>query len=223
MRKIVILLFIFPLFGLAQKDSILFKFNEYGVSINYFHLNQDYSYGKTGYGLFAYHSGDENKRINIVYGFEFNHVNFHLDNIWGGRFYNYSDVNITCNSLSFPILIRAGCGNHFRFFIETGLKIDFRIWSNLQAMLYSSAPNSNNQQVYSTSEIDESAHIAGDHPLDCMPSFGLGVSCKLNKISLILKTDYSKGLSYFFKNNPNNDLIYNRYINFSIGLKINQK
>jgi len=100
-------------------------------------------------------------------------------------------------------------------------RIDFRLFSNLHAWNDSWDPNSG---IHNIEEVNQSAGIAGEYPLDLIPSFGLGLSYKIKKMSLMLKTDYRLGLSNFFGEgvNSSGEIIRNRYLNLSLGMKFNK-
>lgn len=215
----VIILFFISFFLSAQNDSIPF-INEFGGTINKTRLNDEYSSNRIGYGLIAYHSGTKNKTANFIFGFEYNSIKFHKDIIWAGHFAYYKDLLISVNSLGFPILIRIGIGNRLRFFIELGARLEFRIWSNMKGTFESFYPNSNNQLVHHSEKINTSAALESMTPVDLLPTIGAGIIIKINKVDLLLKTDYRYGFTQLYGNNYR---VNNQYMNFSLCMKLNKR
>lgn len=217
-RLILILIFIqLPFLSVAQKKSFYLP-NEFGLSVNQtgLFLADGNAYG---FSLTAYHSGPDNKRVSWVYGIELNSINIYTNYIRLDRWYSYQDLFISSYSASIPLLIRIGFTsdkNKLKLFGESGVRFDYKIWTHQKALydFYSYT-----ESVPSSSSYVEGPADKTTTPFTILPSVGAGLSFGLNKLDLILKTDYRLG-ELLYK--PRNLRLIG-YLNLSFQLRFNRK
>jgi len=213
-----LLCFCFPAIG--QLDSILAakKFsmaaNEFSFSVNYTTLKKTGAEDRLGFGLGVYHCFMNQRRVNIIWGLEFNLTNQYWDHMYVSRFSTDYDATLAMGSLSAPLAARINFGKKIKFFIEPGTFLDIPIFT------YSKGTNitykfGQNMQTYT---IDTTAYKGkGAYFLNFGFSFGIGLRIPVKKYELFIKSDYKYG---FNKGNYGYEEISNSYLRLMLGFKI---
>ena len=221
LRHLLILVFLQLAFNLiAQKDNVLL-INEFGISVNQTGLFGDEG-NAYGYSLSAYHTGSEKKHLSWVYGVEFNSTNIYINSFRFNRWYWDNNMSISTNSVSIPLLIRVGITpdkNKLKLFGEAGVRLDYKIWTHMKGI---TDFNSGYPDIAPpTSTYFEGPADKTTTACTVLPSVGLGVSYRLNKVDIILKTDYRLGFGFILFNS------YTRgdvgFLNISLQVRLNHK
>lgn len=221
LRYMLILVLIqLPLFLVAQKKSFHLV-NEFGISGNLAGID-NFTGSSFGYSISLYHSGSEKKHISWVYGIEFNSTNIYQNSIRLNRWYWYNDTFISTKSVSLPLLIRVGITpnkNKLKLFGETGVRLDCKIWTHMKGTSDFSS-GSPDVAPPTSNYFDESADKT-TKAFSVLPSVGLGLSYRLSKVDLILKTDYRFGSGFIlYFSRPVGDV---SFYNLSLQLRLNHK
>jgi hypothetical protein len=216
---LLVFFFLFSACIFAQKDSINF-INEFGVSVNQNNLflaDDGVSYG---YSISAYHTNSAKKLVSFAYGVELNSTNIKGSYIRLNRWYSYRDFSFSIYSLSAPLLLRFGfkpVKNNFIFFGETGVRLDYKLYSYLKSttefVSYSSVPSSSSTSSGRTNELK---------PFSIIPSIGLGVAYRLHKLDLILKVD-CRISSLTYRPSTNYEFGSIGFSNLSLQVRFNHK
>lgn len=205
---IISLIFFFGKVSNGQ-NSAKFIFNEFQISLNRTTLQNDNTEDRYGFGLGVYHSFLSDKRINILFGFEYNRTSQFKKTMDEGHFQNATDLTYNLNYLSVPVGFRFNIGSETKLFLETGGYADFLINANRTGTMYTYLPY---EDTETETEIDEKVKLSNSIGL----SFGLGVRIPISKFELIVKPDYKFGI-----NKLDSENILNRYFRINIGLKLN--
>jgi len=208
---LISLLFIVPTFGQDKTD---FFFDEFSVSANRTNIKNENTSDRYGFGIGAYHSFLSDKKINLIFGTEYNRTSQFIKNMYEGHFANSTDLTYNINCISIPVGLRINIGKKIKFFIETGGYADLIISSNRKGTMHTYLPDANNHVVYKDYQIDEKAGLSNSVGV----YFGIGLRIPISKYELIIKPDYKFGLNDLYSYM---DDIYNRYFRLTIGLKIN--
>ena len=196
------------------QDSNDFFFDEFNVSINRTTLQNDNTEDRYGFGLGAYHSFMPHKKINLVFGFEYNRTSQFKKTMYEGHFANATDLTYNLNCFSIPVGFRLNAGSKTKVFIETGGFADLVISSKRTGTIHTYLPDENNQINYNETEIDEKAGLSNAVGF----YFGLGIRIPISRFELIVKPDYKFEINKLYSYQ---DDIFNRYFRINIGLKIN--
>ena len=191
----------------------VFFFNEFQISLNRTYLHNDNTEDRFGFGLGAYHAFRADKKLNIVFGLEYNRSSLFKKSMYEGHFAHFTNVTYHLNSLSIPLGLRLTMGSGIKIFIEIGGLADLVISSNRSGIKHSFVPNENNQLVYNKTGIDEKAELNDAIGV----YFGLGIRIPVSGFELIVKPEYKFGLRPLYSYQ---DEIFSRYFRINIGLKI---
>jgi hypothetical protein len=216
----ILLLFQYPVMLIAQKDSISF-INEFGISVNQTGISTADGNGY-GYSFSVLHSGSEKKHVSWLYGIEFNSANIYTDYIRLNRWYSYSNLSISVQSISIPLLIRVGFTsdkNKLKLFGEGGVRFDYKIWTHMKGTYDFDSGYPDVAPPTSTSIEGYADKITT--PFTILPSVGFGISYRLNKVNLILKTDYRFGFGFLIFNSW--DIGDVNFFNLSFQVRLNGK
>ncbi|MFT5581556.1 MAG: hypothetical protein ACI9G9_000807 [Psychromonas sp.] len=171
----------------GQQDTNYVFFNEFDVS-----LNKTSSFSKTkggyGFGIGAYIVPAREKRINVVFGFEYNFTQRFQTSIYGGHNYGESDVSSSFGSISIPLLVRANFGNKVLGFFQLGGFFDLGIYQKSKGVKHVNCSDSLsiNCGTSQFSKIDNGFSIPG-------LIGGIGTRIPIKKKELILTIDYKFG------------------------------
>ena len=197
----------------GQDTKDLF-FEEFYLSANRTIVNNLNTDDRFGFGLGAYHSFREDKKLDLIFGLEYNRTSQYKKSIYEGHFANSTDLTYNINCFSIPFGLRLNTGSRNLFYIETGGFADFVRSSNRTGTMHEYYPDENNQIIYTETEIDENVRLS-----DCVGFYmGIGVRIPISKFELIVKPDYKFGINELYSYQ---DDIFNRYfrINIFVGIK----
>jgi len=209
----------FCLPAIGQLDSILAakKFslaaNEFSLSVNYTTLKKTGAEDRLGFGLGIYHCFMNQRRVNIVWGLEFNLTNQFKNHMYVSHFSDDHNVTLTMGSVSAPLAARINFGKKIKFFIEPGTFLDLPVYSRIKATRVSYI-------------FDQDMHISGRDTTEYTGkgvnfvnygfSLGIGLRIPIKKYELLIKTDYKYG----FNRDPGYNEISNCYLRLMLGFKI---
>ncbi len=214
--KSIIVTFLIPLSFLtayAQKDTTSFFFNEFDLTLNRTNLINDNTKDRFGFGLGAFRSMMEPKKVNLIFGVEYNLTSQLKKSIYMGHFAHATDVEYTIHNLSIPLNFRYNIGNKVKFFLQIGTFVDLIISSSRKGIMHTYLPDQNNKIVYKKFSFKEKAGLRN---LNYGFSGGIGLRIPITKMELTIKTGYNLGLN----NLSVDDNVYNRYFRLTVGLKI---
>lgn len=213
-------LFCFCLPAIGQRDSTLtaknftLALNEFSISVNNSTLRKNKAGDEIGFGLGVYHCFMKQRRVNIVWGLEFNFTRQVWDYVYLTHFSWQKDVKLSMGSLSAPLAARINFGKKVKFFIEPGTFFDIPICSRAKGTRISDI-------------IDQDMHVSGLDSAEYRGkgadflnygfSLGLGLRIPVKKYELFIKTDYKYGFNrghYFYEE------ISNCYLRLALGFKI---
>lgn len=204
------------LYGQGKNASFGDKYfvSEFHFSINSSRLTNINTKHNLGFGVSTYRIWNEKKKINPVFGLEYNMTRTFAEYLYTSHFSNSKNVQFTVHCASFPLGLRFCLGEKIKFFIEPGFY--FEVGKKREAgIVYSYAPYQQNQTWvvnYQTSSfnIKSSASNYGIY-------FGAGVRIPAKRNEVVIKTDLKFGvlplLSYM-------EYVSSSYIRLSIGYKI---
>lgn len=196
------------------QNSNQFFFDEFQISLNRTNLQNNNTEDRYGFGFGAYHSFMPNKRINLVFGLEYNRTSQFKKSMYEGHYAHTTDLTYNLNCFSVPIGFRFNIGSKTKLFLETGGFADLVINSNRTGTMHTNLPDENNQIKYTETEIDEKAKLSSSIGL----YMGIGVWIPISKFELIVKPDYKFAMNKLYSYQ---DDIFNRYFRINVGLKIN--
>jgi hypothetical protein len=197
--------------AVAQDVNELF-FDEATVSFNRTNVADDNTENRNGFGVGLYHSFLPQKRINLVFGLEYNRTGQFKKTMYEGHYANSTDLEYNVNSFSIPFGIRLNIGGYVKFFLEGGAYGDIVILSKRTGMMHTWYPV-NNQPDYKDFPIDEKAGLHNS-----IGAYGAaGLRIPLAHVELIIKPEYRYGLSALYSYM---DDIYNHYWLISVGVKM---
>jgi len=196
------------------QDSNNFFIDEFQISLNRTNLQDNNTADRYGFGIGAYHSFLQDKKINLVFGLEYNRTSQFKKLMYEGHFAHATDLTYTLNCFSVPVGFRFNIGSKTKIFIESGVFADLVINSNRTGTMHTYLPDENNQINYTETEIDEKVGLSNSIGI----YIGLGVRIPISKFELVFKPDYKFGINKLYSYQ---DDILNRYFRINIGLKIN--
>lgn len=201
-----------PTYG--QKATDNFIFNEFNISLNKTTLPTGDFEQQLGFGIGAFHSIMNQKKVNFILGLEYNLNRQFLNNTYEGHFANATNVQYTIHNMSIPFNLRYNIGKNIRVFIELGGFLDLIVNSKRKGVMHTYFPGENNTIVYNEFTFKENAKITS-------PNFGIcggiGIKIPVKMRELIIKTDYKFGMREL--NSAGTDF-YIRYFRISIGINI---
>jgi len=183
-------------------------FDEAGLSINRTNVENDNTENRFGFGLSAYHLARKGKKLNLVFGFEYNHTRQFKKSMYGGRYYSYSHITYSLNSLSIPVSARLNLGN---FFLEGGGFAEFYVAAKRQGTTTAYTPG----QGYEVSKFEDVADIA---PLNYGPALALGFRVLVFSHEVMVKTTYRQGRRNLYTYNRSE--IFNQYFQVLVGIRL---
>lgn len=193
----------------GQKDTTFF-FDEFRLSANRTCLKDDNTNNLFGFGIGVYHNFIADRKVNLIFGFEYNRTSQFVKYQYEGHYQNSKDITFHLNSLSIPLTARLNIGQTIKCFIDAGAFLDLNIGARSKGTRYTSLPNQNTQEVQYNEKSDFSS-------LNYGPSLGFGLKIPIEKHEIIFKSDYKFGLNV---QTGSMDEIYNSYLRLLIGLKI---
>lgn len=191
----------------GQNKPVNFFLDEITISFNYTSLTDVNTINGKGFGIGLYHNLEATKKIKAIVGFEYNQTNQLKNQIYGGNYIHYTNLNYKIHNATIPLSLRYFMVKSI--FIDAGLFADLLIGAKTQGTKHRNLP--------SEPEIIEefSDNNTDLHSINYGFQVGLGVRIPINKFKLILNSDYRYGLRVL---SSGLDELHNRYWNFSIGL-----
>ncbi|RLD55915.1 MAG: hypothetical protein DRJ05_12150 [Bacteroidetes bacterium] len=197
------------LFG--QKESVFFL-GEFSVSMNRTNLKDNNTSDGIGFGLGAYHTFLKNKKVNLIFGFEYNRTTQEKEYMSRGHFSHATNITYSIDCLSIPLNARVYFGNHVRVFVESGAFIDLTLGAKENGTMHTYSPTEGSP--YSEYEYKENTDIS---PVNYGVSLGMGILVPISKVDLIIKPEYKYGFKPLY---DYHDQIFNRYFRLVVGIKI---
>ena len=194
----------------------LFFFNEYSLSLNYSNLKNSNTEDRMGGGAGIYFSARNDKRLNFLFGFEYNRTSQFKKNMYEGHFANSYNVTYSFNVVSIPIAFRYNfyLGKKIKLFVEPSLYLDLYLSAERKGTMETTMIYPNNQFEIVTKEFNENIDVSN---VNYGPSLGLGLKFPISKHELIIKGDYKINLkklaSYI-------DDVNNQYFRLMLGFRI---
>ena len=198
----------------GQKDSIDFFFDEFNINLNITTLPSNNVNQKLGFGGGAYHSMMNQKRINLIFGFEYNLNRQFINKTYEGHYAHATDIQYSMHNLSVPFNFRYNIGRDIKIIMELGTFIDLIIASKRRGIMHTYLPNENNNIIYNEFSFSEGAKITG---LNYGLSSGFGLKVPIKKRELITKIDYKFGLQEL---DSRGTYFFIRYFRLNVGIKI---
>jgi len=197
-----------------SQEETPFFFNEFNISLNKTNLSDDNTENRFGFGVSANRIMLEQKKINFVFGLEYNLTKQFKKKTYEGHYAHATDLEYILNNLSVPLNFRLNFGKNSRFFLETGAFVDLILSSQRKGKIHTYAPDENNIITYKVSDFKENARLS---PINYGIVSGIGLRVPFDKFELVFKPDYKLGLHELdsFKTS-----ILNSYFRLNIGIKI---
>ncbi|MES2588725.1 MAG: hypothetical protein V4622_07070 [Bacteroidota bacterium] len=209
--KLLILFVFINGFVFSQKkyDTLLVFFNEAFVAPNYTlfsDIGERAGNGKLGFDFGLKHIFREQKQVYFVYGVEFCFTNSYYDNIYAFKGHGtkeYRNVTVFNFNISNSFNWRFHFGKSKHFFIETGLLLDFLIYSKVKGEF---------RYTYGTGKdfISLNTNYGGPSPSIGL-NFGLGYNLFFNNVEVGIKPDIKFNLIPFLLMNNS----YSYFQNFA--------
>lgn len=196
------------------QDSNDFFFDEFQISLNRTNLQNDNTEDRYGFGLGVYHSFMPERKINFIFGLEYNNTSQFKKSMYEGHFAHATNLTYSINCFSVPVGFRLNIGSNTKVLFETGGFTDLIFNSSRIGTMHTYLPDENNQINYTEAEIDQKVRMSNNIGL----YVGLGVQFPIFKHVLIVKPDYKFGINKLYSYQ---DDIYNRYFRINIGFKFN--
>ncbi|MDR2407704.1 MAG: outer membrane beta-barrel protein [Bacteroidales bacterium] len=196
----------------GQKDSVSFFFNEFNVSLNRTIVSDDNTNDRFGFGTGIYHSMLNQKKINLIFGFEYNLSRQFKKEVEGGRWTSFEDARYTIQTFTIPFNVRFYIWKSVKFFIDAGGFAEINFHAKTKSTKYIISPNAYSKDLIIP--INEEINVAR---LNYGFTAGLGIQIPVKKIALVIKTDYKHGFRNLLEET---DYMYIRYIRLIIGLRI---
>lgn len=214
MKKGLIIIFLtlislLPAYGQKDTNNIVI-FNEFNVNLNLGHDVEQ----QLGFGMGAYHSIMNQKKVNFIFGLEYNLNRQLIDYTYEGHYAHASNVRYTIHNLSVPFNLRYNIGKNIKAFIELGIFLDLIVNSKRKGIMHTYLPNENSNIVYNEFIFKENARITSPNYGICS---GIGIKIPVKKRELIIKSDYKFGIRELDSRGTN---FYIRYFRLSIGINI---
>lgn len=215
MKEYILIISLFLAFCIqsAGQDSVGFFLDEFQISLNRTTLQDDNTEDRFGIGLGAYHSFLADKRINILFGLEYNRTNQFKKDMYEGHFATATNVTYNLNCVSIPVGARLHVGNKLKLFAEVGGFADLMINSQRKGTMHTYLPDENYLITYSQADFKTNAGLSNSYGF----YFGLGVRVPLSKFELIVKPEYKCSLNELYSYQDN---IYSKYFKMNVGLKL---
>lgn len=171
-------------------------FDAIGIAVN--HTMVGHYDGLTyqwGFGMGAYHSGRNGKRLDILFGMEYNLNRQVLDYRYDGRWAHTTDIQFTVHTLSVPLFMRLHLDRGLRFFVEGGAFMDVHLRAIERGVRHSYLPEEGVLN-YTRSNTKNSAAMRN---FNYGPYAGIGCRLSIAGRSFLLKAEARYGLPTLFE------------------------
>ena len=98
----------------CQEEKSHFFFNEFNISLNKTNLSDDNTENRYGFGVSANRIMLEQKKINFVFGLEYNSTKQFKKKTYEGHYAHATDLEYTLNNLSVPLNFRLNFGKNIK-------------------------------------------------------------------------------------------------------------
>lgn len=197
----------------GQEEKIPFFFNEFTISLNKTLPWDDNTESRYGFGVSITRVMREQKKMNFVFGFEYNLTKQLKKTTYEGHYAYATDVEYTLNNLSVPLNIRLNFGANTRFFVEAGVFADLILSSKRKGKKHIEIVEG--YTVISNQVADFKGKGNLSH-INYGVVGGIGVSVPFDKFELIIKPDVRLGLHELDSFSTS---FFNSYFRLSIGIK----
>ncbi|MES2588726.1 MAG: hypothetical protein V4622_07075 [Bacteroidota bacterium] len=234
MKKLLILCIFFNTCVFSQKKFNTFPlFNEVFIAPN-FTLFHDYDKreslgtsssheirngkGKLGFDIGLRHIFREQKQVNFVYGLEFCFIKSHFDSIsidnWGcfPSFQEYKNISVSNFNISNSFNWRFHFRKSKKFFIETGLLLDFNMRMRVEGQYKNPIMFHDLQDPY---RYQLFSRIYGTRAPTVGFNFGFGYNLVFNNLEIGIKPDIKFHIlpfvdnPYYFQNSAYSRIVLN--------------
>jgi hypothetical protein len=199
---------------LGQSKIDLF-FNEFYVSINKSNVHDDNTDDRYGFGLGVDRSFRRDKKMNFIFGWEYNRVSQFKKYEYTGHFSHNTDITYNTNYLSFPLGLRLNFGIRPKIILEAGGFADLSAGGKCFGTSHSYMPDENDKVIYRDSQFESRCRLPSSVGL----YYGIGTIIPISTVALIVKGEYKTGLNA--KTGFTYEEFSNKYLRLLIGLKIN--
>jgi hypothetical protein len=197
--------------SVAGQKSVDVFFDEISGSINRSNVRDYNTDDRYGFGLGIYHSFRSEKRINVVFGWEFNRTSQFKKVTSGSRYSHSTDVKYSTNYLSFPLSCRFNIGEKTKLFFETGVFADLAVGGSHSGTSHTIIPQDTGMFITTITEYTQ----RGGLPSSFGVFGGLGIRFLVRNFELIIRPEYKVGLNEW---SLNYEEYYNRYFRISFGI-----
>ncbi len=197
---------------ISGQDSGYFSFDEYSISFNRSTLHNDNTENRNGFGFGANHLFRSDKKINLVFGLEFNRTSQFMKSMYEGHFANSTDLTYSMNCFSVPLRWRLNIGSKSNVYIETGVFADMVINSKKKGTMHIYDYSENSPIFHTETQYNERADLSSSFGLHG----GFGIRVPFSSFECFINPDYKFGINKIYSYH---DDIFNRYFRVNIGLK----
>lgn len=170
----------------GQKKKVDF-FSEASASINRTSVKDSNTENRTGFGFGVYQSFRDSQKVDILVGLEFNRTRQFKNNMYGGSFSTYSDIEYRYSWFTIPVFARVNFGDRIKCFGSAGFFGDIPLEARAKGIVRAISYNENGEIVVTTAESDRI-------PVDVKPTFGgslgFGAVFPVSTVRIVVKTNY---------------------------------
>ncbi len=190
---LTLLLVLSGIWVFAQQKDTTFFFDTFAASVNMTYVRGGRVDSRAGFGLGLYRTMLPQKRVNILFGIEYNYTSRFTKQLFKGKYSTAYDVTYSVSSISMPFTVRVNMGKRVKFFLETGVFFEVNIGGREKGTSVTwFYPSGENDSTYSKeTRYNEKGDIPG---FNYGFSAGIGISIPMGKHYLIIKPDYKQGL-----------------------------
>jgi len=203
-------------------DEVSFGFSQSYIKKDYINSEEFSIINQFGVNLDAMHTAFKGKRLNVLYGFEYNMVKFKLNYSLNFDRYDFQrEHNITFHKITAPITIRLNLGEQHNLFVEVGGYFDFIDYEsgNIKAfgVLKEGFPVSENypyKVAYEGSYYKTGINLGGH----------IGIGSKFHGVTrdYVGKISFRRALLQSQTYTGYNNLFFSNYFKFSFGIQLNK-
>lgn len=199
----------------SEKEKKIFPINEFTLSLNRTTVADNNTQDRFGFGIGLYYAFFNQKRCNLITGFEYNRNAQFKKHINEGYFSNKYNVTYTINNVGIPLYFRVNMGQKVIFFIETGVFFDFFNIGREKGYYKTVIPNPMDSTIRSDSGQFNSKMC---YKTNFGISGGIGLRIPIKEYEILIKSDYKWGMRNI---GGGYEGIHNRYWRITIGFKLN--
>ncbi|VAW29616.1 hypothetical protein MNBD_BACTEROID07-1944 [hydrothermal vent metagenome] len=193
-KYLLALLLIFSVMeGFGQGKDSTFFFDTFAASVNMTYVRGGQVNSRAGFGLGLYRTMLPQKRVNLLFGIEYNYTSRFAKQLFKGKYSTAYDVTYSVSSISMPFTVRVNMGKRVKFFLETGVFFEVNIGGREKGTSVTwFYPSGKNDSIYSKEiRYNEKGDISS---FNYGFSAGIGISIPMGKHFLIIKPEYKIGM-----------------------------